>query len=130
MSLPDNKYMTSEDFEDFLKEIGGLKDGWYPDRCRITQRGFFEVDNGWLIIVKELIEELIRMEWDREIKQVKEKFGGLRFYINKGSIQLHDRIQLAEKLSTTTCEICGEVGSNQIKNNWVVTLCDKHSHNG
>lgn len=130
MSLPDNKYMTSEDFEDFLKEIGGLKDGWYPDRCSITQRGFFEVDNGWLKIVKELIEELITVGWDREILQVKEKFGGLKFYVNKSSIEILDGIHLAEKLSTTTCEICGEVGSNQIKNNWVVTLCNKHSSNG
>jgi hypothetical protein len=130
MSLPNNTYTTSEDFEDFLKAINGLKDGWYPDRVPITSRGFFEIDNGWLGIVKELIEDLIEIGWDKEILQVKEKFGGLRFYINKSSIEIQDRILKAEKISMVTCEICGDAGNNQIKNNWVVTCCNKHTANG
>jgi hypothetical protein len=39
------------------------------------------VRNGWIPILDRLAEDLIALGWDRTLDQVKQKFGGLRFYI-------------------------------------------------
>lgn len=56
--------------------------------------------------------------------QIKEKFGGLRFYTD-GSLtdRMRGMIFLAEALSSVTCERCGGPGKNQSKG-WVYTMCD------
>jgi len=124
--MKNNNYMTDEDFEAFLEGIGGLENGWYTGRDPIKARGFFSVDNGWLGIVKRLIVDLIELGWDKQICQVKEKFGGLRFYPNTTSYEMHNRIRLAEDASYITCEKCGELG--ELRNgSWMLTLCDEHS---
>lgn len=56
--------------------------------------------------------------------QVKEKFGGLRFYISGGDDVVDGMISLAENLSYRTCEDCGAPGAPR-KGGWVRTLCDK-----
>mgnify|MGYP001599407835 CR=1 FL=1 len=42
--------------------------------------------------------------------QVKEKFGTLRFYMTSSIDEIDEHISVAEKLSSTTCENCGEAG--------------------
>jgi hypothetical protein len=126
--MVENKYyMTGEDFEGFLKEIGGLENGYFTDRPKIMERYFFDVGNGWLGLIKELIEESIKLGWDRQICQIKEKFGGLRFYINDASDGVHKLISEAEDKSYEICEVCGEPGGVRKINGWLVTLCDKHN---
>jgi hypothetical protein len=39
------------------------------------------VRKGWIPILDRLAEDLIALGWDRTLDQVKQKFGGLRFYI-------------------------------------------------
>lgn len=62
--------------------------------------------------------------------QVKEKFGGLRFYV--GNIpsflfqEINTVIQEFEQLSLQTCEICGASGKIR-QLSWVRTLCDQHA---
>ena len=90
--------MTEEEMNDFLISIGGLENGWRTDKPPIKDCGYFVVDNGWLKLIKELIEDLIKLGWDKQVTQVKEKFGGLRFYINEGSDEIFNRITEAEKL--------------------------------
>lgn len=119
-------YMTDEDFEGFLQEIGGLENGYYSDRPKITERWFFAVDNGWLGLIKELIEESIKLGWNRQICQVKEKFGGLRFYINDAPEEVWKLIREVEGRSCETCEVCGETGKLR-SIGWWKTLCDKHN---
>jgi hypothetical protein len=64
--------------------------------------------------------------------QVKEKFGGLRFYahLGEGSGDSAGRgwqaIQKAEAESFTICEQCGEPGFLR-SGSWLKTLCDNHS---
>ena len=112
--------------DSFLENIGGLNNGYYTDRPPIKSAGFFSVGPGWLGIIKRLIEDLIELGWDKEICQVKEKFGGLRFYINTGSEEIWNRIRLAESASYITCEKCGELG--QLRGNgWISTLCEAHA---
>jgi hypothetical protein len=121
-----NYYMSDEDFTEFLKKIGGVKSGYFPDREPIVERHFFGVGNGWLGLIKEMMEDIISMGWNKEITQVKEKFGGLCFYITSAPENVHMRIIDADKISYTVCEICGDTGNNKSHNGWYQTLCEKH----
>lgn len=58
--------------------------------------------------------------------QVKEKFGGLRFYVNDGDDYVFGAIALAEGLSHTICEECGMPGMTRGPG-WIRTLCSKHA---
>ena len=124
--MKNNNYMTDEEFSAFLESIGGLENGWYTGRDPIKARGFFSVDNGWLGIVQRLIVDLIELGWNKQICQVKEKFGGLRFYTNECSDDMWNRIRLAEDASYLTCEKCGELGELR-GGGWMATLCDEHA---
>lgn len=55
--------------------------------------------------------------------QVKEKFGGLRFYINGADEEVHGMITMAEAMSHKICEDCGSKGTLR-KGGWLRTLCD------
>ena len=65
-----------------------------------------------------------RVEWI-VIDQVKEKFGGLRFYYHGGDEQIHGMVRMAELWAGQTCENCGNKGQRR-QGGWVRTLCDKH----
>ncbi len=118
--------MTREEMNDYLKSIGGLENGMYSNKPKITSCDFFDVQVGWYPLIKNLIDELITLGWDKKVTQVKEKFGGLRFYINGGSDEIYDKITEAEKLSHETCELCGKKGELRTKIRWFTTLCDEH----
>jgi len=115
----------SHEFEKFLESIGGLKNGHFTDRDPITSRYYCETGDGWLPIIKDLIEDLIDAGWDKQICQIKEKFGGLRFYINGGSDEIYKLISDAEVKSMKTCEVCGKPGT-QTSGGWINTLCEEH----
>ena len=118
--------MTKEEMNEFLESIGGLENGFRSDKGPIKDSGFFSVGSGWYPIIKDLITDLIELGWDKQTCQVKEKFGGLRFYINSASSEIHKRITKAEVLSYETCETCGEKGELRTNIGWHTTLCNKH----
>lgn len=125
--------MTTNEFEDYLKSIEGLLNGYFPDRPNIYKRGFFSIGDGWLQLVHDLIEELRQINWDRRIYQVKEKFAGLRFYSSLKSAdgidisqQVYDICDKYEKLSYQVCAICGKKGYLDDKGYWLYTHCDEH----
>ncbi len=60
-----------------------------------------------------------------EVHQIKEKFGGLRFYYEGGDEYCRGLETMAEIWANRTCETCGEVG-RQRQGGWIRTLCDKH----
>ncbi|MFV2015455.1 MAG: hypothetical protein ACC656_08520 [Candidatus Heimdallarchaeota archaeon] len=116
--------MTIEEFENFLKSIDGLENGYFTDRDSIKSAGFFSIGEGWLQLVKTLIEECIKLGWDKQICQVKEKFGGLRFYINSASEEIHTLISKYENLSYYICEQCGTSENVGITQGWLTTICE------
>jgi hypothetical protein len=61
-----------------------------------------------------------------EAFQVKEKFGGLRFYVEGGDEYTDKLIHKACILSYTICEKCGST-ENVVQTNtgWIYTLCQK-----
>jgi hypothetical protein len=80
---------------------------------------------GWFPLVEDLIVKLIRLGWDKQLSQVKEKFGGLRFYIDNGDDAIFDAIGCTEAESFTVCEDCGtrrDVTCASQKG-WIRTLC-------
>ena len=102
-----------------------------------------ECGDGWYGIIDNLsanIERSIRA-WQKEnpdikekhprVVQVKEKFGGLRFYMRYPSgfdkafydKFEHELIGPAEELSEKTCEFCGEEGKRR-PGGWIKTLCE------
>lgn len=59
------------------------------------------------------------------IDQIKEKFGGLRFYYHGGDDHIHGMVTMAEAWASHTCETCGNKGERR-HGGWVRTLCDEH----
>lgn len=116
--------MTDQEMNEFLESIGGLENGYYLDRGPITSASIFECGPGWYPLLKDLIVDLIALGWNKQTCQVKEKFGGLRFYINEGSSDIFDRISKAEELSYKTCEVTGGPGKLRSDLGWMSTLCD------
>ncbi len=60
-----------------------------------------------------------------KVQQVKEKFGGLRFFTNWETEEISDLINKAEVKSEVTCEQCGEPGK-LIRDGWVHCFCEEH----
>jgi hypothetical protein len=58
--------------------------------------------------------------------QVKEKFGGLRFYVQAATDKHYSYISFAESMSYRTCEECGSPGKTYT-DGWHTTLCDIHA---
>ena len=88
----------------------------------------FECGDGWFDLVKELCEKLKALNLKNfRVTQVKEKFGGLRFYIGSVEPEKADQvfrlIDKAEKESYRTCETCGKPGKPN-KEGWITTLCN------
>lgn len=82
-----------------------------------------ECDEGW----SNLIDPLIKLcdEHNVTIVQIKEKFGGLRFYVNAAPLVVHDAIFAAEQRSFYVCEKCGLPGTRR-GGSWIKTLCNVH----
>ena len=57
--------------------------------------------------------------------QVKEKFGGLRFYMTSGNDEIYALVRKAEELSYYICEICGAAAETDNHDKWIRTICKK-----
>ena len=114
--------MTSEELvEKYPKILGGP--------------GYPGVGPGWLPLIDKLCA-FLQFHTDHnshtgkypqvEAVQVKEKFGGLRFYVKGATESQWGAIAFAESLSTSICEECGSQGKQRGKG-WIRTLCDEHA---
>lgn len=59
------------------------------------------------------------------VDQIKEKFGGLRIYLDNGTDELYKLCDDAERESLKTCQECGQRGTTTTSG-WRLTLCDTH----
>ena len=83
------------------------------------------VGEGWRKLVEPLID-LCKAE-GVEILQIKEKFGGLRFYVGSAGQNVYDAIDAAEAASFSVCEECGAPGKPVDTSGWTKTACETHS---
>jgi hypothetical protein len=61
------------------------------------------------------------------VREVKEKFGSLRFYADGCNDAVGSYVMFAECLSARICEVCGAPGERRDEEGWLQTLCDQHS---
>lgn len=107
------------------------------DPSPYSQRGF-EVSDGWFHLLKDLVtglEEILASSPDEvrtkiRCSQVKEKFGGLRFYFHGPFSEIQDRagplVTAAEDSAWKTCQECGSAGDCRSVGGWMSVLCDNH----
>ena len=97
--------------------------------------GGFAVSKGWWPILEKLCANIQHhIDWkNREtevipqvvVEQIKEKFGGLRFYYQGGDEYIHGMVTMAESWADSACEECGAIGTRR-SGGWIRTLCDAH----
>jgi hypothetical protein len=100
--------------------------------------GGFCVGEGWWPIIETLCANIqSHTDWwnkNREtrpvveqvvVEQIKEKFGGLRFYYQGGDDQISGMVRMAEAWADHSCETCGAPGTSGGKG-WIKTLCPTH----
>jgi hypothetical protein len=104
--------------------------------------------NGWLFLIDSLCENIQNYidnpPWQLNEKtgkyenpkkptcpqvvalQVKEKFGGLRFYCRGGDHYTNALIAMAESMSYRICENCGKMDETVSRNSkrWIKTTCE------
>jgi len=91
---------------------------------------------GWAGLIRECDETLFSLDPNYEIAQIKEKFGGLRFYFNPTDMnqysKLNSIVMAIEEKSLETCEECGEPGyrRRQHDTGYMYTSCDEHGNRG
>jgi len=127
------------------KELDNLLCNKYPTLFRERSMNMsqtcmcwgFEHGDGWFNILDNLCEKLVAIEKSAKVeiivKQVKEKFGTLRFYFDiigpniteEVNNQIYELVRKAEDESEHTCELCGStVGAEgQSLAGWILTLC-------
>ena len=88
---------------------------------------------GWLDLIDELCHTL-KNHLDThpelppiQVRQVKEKFGGLRFYYSGGDAVCRDAVDRAQARSLSICEVCGQPGA-LMGGDWLCVRCVDHIH--
>jgi len=81
------------------------------------------IGKGWSTLIDTIYDNL---RPETYVMQVKEKFGGLRFYVGGATPEEFEVIDKAEADSYTICEECGKPGILREDLGWILTLCDEH----
>lgn len=97
--------------------------------------GGFACGEGWWPILESLCGQIQHhIDWKNKqsevvpqvtVNQIKEKFGGLRFYYSGGDEYISGLVSMAESWAGHSCETCGAPGK-QRDGGWIRTLCDHH----
>lgn len=86
------------------------------------------VGAGWHSIIERLHEQLLAIDPDYEVVQVKEKFGTLSYYVASEKEGFFDQarpfIDAAAEESSRTCERCGDPARTRRGSLWWKSLCD------
>ena len=118
------------DYDTFAKRM----EKSYP-KMYSGKYGGFAVGKGWYPIIERLSSSIQQhIEWKNKdsevcpqvvVEQIKEKFGGLRFYYQGGDEYINGLVSMAESWAGIACEECGGIGKRR-GGGWVRTLCDAH----
>jgi hypothetical protein len=120
----------SEEYEAFANKM----ETQYP-KMFAEPYGGFAVGAGWYPILETLCANIqSHIDWkvkqgksiaQVEVNQIKEKFGGLRFYYSGGDDEISGMVRMAEAWADIACEECGAAGKRR-SGGWIRTLCDTH----
>lgn len=122
-----------EKYEEFEKRM----EEKYP-KMFSQPYGGFAVGEGWWPIIESLCANIqSHTDWwnkNREtrpvveqvvVAQIKEKFGGLRFYYEGGDDKIQGMVRMAEAWADAVCEDCGTPATKKTTG-WIRNVCDKH----
>jgi len=96
----------------------------------------FDCGDGWFPLIDNLCGQIthhLKCNAEKDTpqfvaSQIKEKFGGLRFYGAGGDDRISDFIWFAESLSLRICEECGAMQDTKTyTDGWHRTLCPMHA---
>ncbi|RLC97005.1 MAG: hypothetical protein DRI46_13370 [Chloroflexi bacterium] len=88
---------------------------------------------GWEHLFEEADKLIAVVDPDYEIIQIKEKFGGMRYYYTHSEgckLDVEARSALwqlvgdIEDRAGTICERCGDPSERQNRDHWITTICD------
>ena len=102
----------------FAEPYGGFAcgEGWWPILEALCGQIQHHVD--WKNKQSEVVAQVT-------VNQIKEKFGGLRFYYSGGDDAIDGMVSMAESWAAHSCETCGSPGKSR-SGGWIKTLCDHH----
>jgi hypothetical protein len=91
--------------------------------------GYCRFDDGWADLVHQCHLEILDVDPNYKILQIKEKLGGLRYYYQSEMgvwvQEIDNIIQKYEELCSSTCENCDNPGSLSLSGRWYKTLCEE-----
>lgn len=128
---------NEEEYNNFVEKLHKN----FPDMFT-QQYGGVAVSSGWWSIIETLCSQIdSHIKWKNKmaekypddnskcpqvvVTQIKEKFGGLRFYYDGGDDYIRGLVSMAELWAERTCEQCGAPGTVRY-GGWMKTLCDTH----
>ena len=85
----------------------------------------FECGDGWFNLLDKLSAAITKACPTCEAVQVKEKYGGLRFYYANGNEQVYKLVAAVEHKSLKTCEVCGKPGKINSAGCWLSIRCPR-----
>ena len=75
---------------------------------------YIEVDEGWYQLILDCDAELSEIDPKYDLLQVKEKFGGLRYYFQPSDSSYREKMDAVvakyEQVASNTCEVTGKEG--------------------
>jgi hypothetical protein len=90
-----------------------------------------DCEEGWWPIIAELDRQIAAIAPGYEVHQIKEKFGGLRFYYGAGATANDARIGvlIAQAGSGCGADLQGvrRAPGRARGNGWIRTVCEKHA---
>lgn len=94
-------------------------------KCVECGDGWYGLIDGVCSVIEHCITRLPPdLQSQVHARQIKEKYGTLRFYMSHETPFIEGAIAMAEAMSEITCENCGDPGHER-QGGWVLTLCDK-----
>jgi hypothetical protein len=120
--------------EEIIAKYPKIFEDYQGNPGRVNWHG---VPSGWLPIIDKLcgciqwyIDHHVSYTKDGQYKpnqvtctQMKEKFGGLRFYTNGHDEVIEGMIKMAEHLCDSTCQDCGSEEDLGVTSGWITVLC-------
>lgn len=103
----------------FAEPYGGFAvgEGWWPILEALC--GNIQSYLNWKNKMQEVVPQVV-------VHQIKEKFGGLRFYYEGGDDQISGMVRMAEAWAEHACETCGKPGK-ATSSGWIKTACEEHT---
>lgn len=120
--------------EELIKKYPKIFEDYEGNPGRVNWYG---LPKGWISIIDKLcgcmqsyIDNHVTYSKDGEYRpqqvtcsQMKEKFGGLRFYTNGHDNVIEGMINMAEYICDNTCQQCGLEEDLGVTSGWITVLC-------